>query len=89
MAMKFRVEDRLHGAQKFPTWKERISSILDVSDGAEHIDFTKVSPIDATELVAWKNIDSISMMINLDGVKDHIVPHTFGNKTASEMWKDL
>ena len=29
------------------------------------------------------------MMINLDGVKYHIVPHTFGNKTASEMWKDL
>ena len=85
MAMQLRVEDRLHGAQKFPTWKERISSIPDVSDGVEHIGFTKVSPINAIELVAWKNIDSISMMINLDGVKDHIVPHTFWNKTTSEM----
>ena len=83
MDMQLRVEDRLNGAQKFPTWKERISSILDVSDGVEHIDFMKVSPIDATELVAGKNIDSISMMINLDAVKDHIVPHTFGNKTTS------
>ena len=46
MAMQLRVEDRLQGAQNFPIWKERITRILDVSDAEEHIDSTKVVPID-------------------------------------------
>ena len=46
MAMQLRVEDRLQGAQNFPTWKERITRILDVSDAEEHIDSTKVAPTD-------------------------------------------
>ena len=29
------------------------------------------------------------MLIIMSGVKDHIVPHFFGKKTALEMWKDL
>ena len=29
------------------------------------------------------------MLIILDGVKDHIVPHLSGKKTALEMWKAL
>ena len=29
------------------------------------------------------------MLIIMDGVKDHIVPHLFGKKTALEMWRDL
>ena len=68
-----RVEDRLQGAQKFPTWKERITRILDVGDAKEHIDSTKVAPTDPTDLIAWKKIDSRAMLIILDGVKDHIV----------------
>ena len=54
-----------------------------------HIDSKKVAPTDPTELVAWKKIDSRAMLIILDGVKDHIVPHLFGKKTALEMWKDF
>ena len=38
MAMRLRVEDKLQGAQNFPTRKERITMILDVSDAKEHID---------------------------------------------------
>ena len=49
----------------------------------------KVAPIDPTELVPWKNIDSIAMLIILDGVNEHIVPHLYGKNTASEMWKAL
>ena len=49
----------------------------------------KVAPTDLTDLAAWKKIDSIAMLIIMDGVKDHIVPHLFGKKTALEMWKDL
>jgi hypothetical protein len=38
MAMTLRVEDRLQGAQNFPTWKERVTRILDVNDVLEHIE---------------------------------------------------
>ena len=89
MAVQLRVEDRLQGAQNFPTWKERITRILEVSDAEEHIDSMKVTPTDPTELVAWKKIDSKAMLIILDGVKDHIVPHLSEKKTSYEMWKAL
>ena len=52
MAMQLRVEDRLQGAHNFPTWKERITRILDVSDAEEHIDSTKVAPTDPIDLAA-------------------------------------
>ena len=45
----------------------------------------KVAPTDPKKLVAWKKIDSRAMLIILDGVKDHIVPHLSGKKTAFEM----
>ena len=90
MVVQLRVEDILQGAENFPTWKERITRILDVSDAEEHIDSTtKVAPTDPTKLIAWKNIDSRSMQIVMDGVKDDVVPHLSGKKTASEMWKVL
>ena len=44
MVVQLRVEDRLKGVQNFPTWKEMIMRILDVSDAEEHIDSTKVAP---------------------------------------------
>ena len=89
MVVQLRIEDKLQGAQNFPMWKERIMRILDVSDAKEHIDSTKVAPIDLAELARWKKLDSRAMLIILDGVKDHIVPHLSGKKTALEMWKDL
>ena len=62
---------------------------MDVSDVEEHIDSTKVAPTDPTDLAAWKKIDSRAMLIIMDGVKDHIVPHLSGKKTATEMWTAL
>ena len=44
------VEDRLQGAQNFPTWKERITRILDITDVAENIEYTKVAPIDPKKI---------------------------------------
>ena len=64
-----------------------ITRILDCSDAEEHIDSTKVALTNPTDLVAWKKIDSRSMLIILDGVKDDIVPHLPGKKNASEMWR--
>ena len=52
MVVELRDEDRLQGAQKFPTWKERITKILDVNDAEEHIDSTKVAPRDPADLAA-------------------------------------
>ena len=52
MIVQLRVEDRLQGAQNFPTWKERITRILDVNDAEENIDSTKIVPTDPAELVA-------------------------------------
>ena len=89
MAVQLRVEDRLQGAQNFPTWKERITRILDISDAEEHIDSMKVAPTYPTKLVRWKKLDSRAMLIILDGVKDHIIPHLFRKKTTLEMWKAL
>ena len=89
MAVQLKVEDKLKGAQNFPTWEERIMRILDVSDVEEHIDSKKAVPIDSTELARWKKVDSRVMLIILDGVKDHIVPHLSGKKTALEMWMAL
>ena len=84
-----RAEDRLQGAQNFPTWKERITRILNVSDVEEHIDSMKVAPTVLADLAAWKNIDSRAMLIIMDGVKDHIVPHLSGKTTTIEMWTIL
>ena len=89
MVVQLRVEDRLQGAHKFPTWKERIMRILDVSDAEECIDSTKVAPTHPTELARWKKLDSRAMLIILDGVKDHIVPHLSEKKTAMEVCKAL
>ena len=89
MAIQLKVEGRLQGAQNFPTWKERITRILDVSDAKEHIDSRKVMPTNPTKLARWKKLDSKAMLIILDGVKDHIVPHLSKKKTALEMWKAL
>ena len=52
--------------------------MLDVSDAEEHINSTKVAPTDLVDLIAWKKIDSRSVLIIMDGVKDHIVPHLSG-----------
>ena len=63
--------------------------VLDVSDAEEHIDSKKVVPIDPEELARWKKVDSKAMLIILDGVKDHIVPHLSRKKTALDMWTAL
>ena len=50
MAVQLRVNDRLQGFKNFPTWKERIMRILDVSDAEEHIASMKVASTDPIEL---------------------------------------
>ena len=63
--------------------------ILHVSDVEEHIDSKKAMHANPTQLARWKKVDSRAMLVILDGVKDHIVPHLSGKKTALEMWMAL
>jgi hypothetical protein len=50
MAMSMRVEDRLQGAQNYPTWKEKMTMVLEVNEVLEHTPKTTTAPIDAAQL---------------------------------------
>ena len=43
--------------------------------------------IEATLLISKKKKDIKSRRIILDGVKDHVIPHLFGNTTSKDMWE--
>jgi hypothetical protein len=89
MAMSVRVEDRLQGAQNYPTWKERMTMVLEVNEVLEHTPKTATAPIDATQLAIWKKGEAKAKSLILDGIKDHVVPHLSGKTTAKDMWKAL
>jgi hypothetical protein len=89
MAMTLRMEDRLQGAQNFVTWKERVTMVLDVNDVLDHVNDEAAAPTDAATLVTWNKREAKSKSILLDGVKDHIIPHLTGKKSAKEMWYAL
>jgi hypothetical protein len=89
MAMSLRVEDRLQGAQNYPTWKERMTMILEVNDVSEHVSDKATTPTGAAELVIWKKGEAKAKSLILDGIKDHVVPHLSGKAEAKDMWKAL
>jgi hypothetical protein len=89
MAMILRVEDRLQGAQNYPTSKERMTMILEVNDVSEHVSDKATTPTGATELVIWKKGEAKAKSLILDGIKDHVIPHLSGKAEAKDMWKAL
>ena len=89
MTIVIRFEDRLDGSSKYSTWRERIALILKENEIWESMDKALKTPINATTLVAHKRKDMKAKRIVLDGVKDHVVPHLSGKKTAREMWEAL
>jgi hypothetical protein len=89
MAMTLRMEDRLQGAKNFVTLKERVTMVLDVNDVLDRVDDKVAAPTDAAALVTWKKGEAKAKSILLDGVKDHIIPHLTGKKSAKEMWAAL
>jgi hypothetical protein len=89
MAMSLRVEDRLQGAQNYPTWKERMTMILEVNDVLEHVSDKETAPTGAIELVIWKKGEAKAESLILDGIKDHVVPHLSRKVEAKDMWKAL
>ena len=55
-------------------------------------DFTEKDikkPTDPKELEIWEDLDAMAILIILDGVRDDLLPHLFGNNTAQEMWVSL
>jgi hypothetical protein len=89
MAMSLRVEDRLQGAQNYPTWKERMAMILELNDVSEHVTDKAATPRGAVELVIWKKGEDKAKSMILDGIKDHVVPHISRKAKAKDMWKSL
>jgi len=89
MAMSLRVEDRLQGAQNYPTWKERMTMILKFNDVLDHVSDKAPPPMGAVELVLWKKGEAKTKSSILDEIKDHVVPHLSGKAEAKDMWKAL
>ena len=48
-----------------------------------------VIPIDPTQLDAYTKNNFKAKRLNLDAVKDHLIPHISGKKNAYEMWVSL
>jgi hypothetical protein len=84
-----RVEDGLDGASNFCPWRERISMVLEKNALLEIAEGKVASPTNPVHLVAHTKKDVKAKRILVDGVKDHIIPHFSGKKTAKEMWKAL
>jgi hypothetical protein len=82
MAMSLRVEDRLQGAQNYPTWKERMTMVLDVNDVLEHTPETATAPTDAAQLAIWKKVETKAKSLIFYGILS-------GKNTAKDMWKAL
>lgn len=89
MSTVLRFEDRLDGASNFSPWKEMMALILEVNDLWEFASTTVTPPTDATLLAAHIKKDVNARRIILDVVKDHIIPHLSGKKTAREMREAL
>jgi hypothetical protein len=85
MAMSLRVEDRLQGAQNYPTWKERMIMVLDVNDVLEQTSKIAIAPTDVAQLAIWKKGEAKAKSVILDGIKDHVIPHLLGKNTAKDM----
>jgi hypothetical protein len=89
MAMSLRVEDCLQGAHNYPTWKERMTMVLDVNDLLEHTLELATAPTDANQLAIWNKGEAKAKSLILDGIEDHVIPHLSGKNTVKDMWKAL
>jgi hypothetical protein len=82
-------EDRLEGASNFCPWRERIGLVLEENGLWECVEGNIAAPTDPVQQVAHNKKDMKARRIIVDGVKDHIIPHLSGKKTAKDMWEAL
>jgi hypothetical protein len=81
-----RFEDRLDGASNFCSWRERIGVVFEEQGVWEFVDNPPATPVEPQQLAQHSKKDAKAKRIILEGVKDHIIPHIAGKKTAKEMW---
>jgi transposase InsO family protein len=84
-----RFEDRLDGASNFCSWRERIGVVFEEQGVWEFVDNPPATPVDPQQLAQHNKKDAKAKRIILEGVKDHIIPHLSGKKTAKEMWSAI
>jgi hypothetical protein len=81
-----RFADRLDGASNFCSWRERIGVGFEEQGVWKFVDNPPATPADPHQLAQHSKKDAKAKRIILEGVKDHIIPHLAGKKTAKEMW---
>ena len=73
-----RDQDRLDGMSNFVIWRARIMTVLDGYDIKRHAKNVLVVPADQDPLKKFKENQARAKRLIMDGVKDHVVPHTTG-----------
>ena len=71
-----RDQDRLDEALNFAVWKARILSVLDRNRAKNFALKTIAIPVDPTDNDKYEEAMARAKSIILDGVKDHVVPHS-------------
>lgn len=89
MATGLSVEDRLNGAENFSPWKDRIALLLEEFELWDIVDKAVTIPTNATLLVEYNKKNVKAKRINIDAIKDHLIPHITGKKYAFDMWEAL
>jgi hypothetical protein len=84
-----RFEDRLEGASNFSPWRERIALVLEEQGLWEFVEGSTMLPTYPAQQPAHLRKYVKARRIIIDGVKDHIIPHLSGKKTAKDMWEAL
>jgi hypothetical protein len=82
-----RFEDRMEGASNFSPWRERIGFLLEEQGLWEFVEGTTILPTNPAQQPSHLRRDVKARRIIIDGVKDHIIPHLSGKKTAKDMWE--
>ena len=92
MDAALRLEERLDGDGNFVPWKARIVLILEENElWDEVVHITQENPIqvpastDAQALATFNKKDIKARRINLDAVKDHVIPHISSKTRAYQM----
>ena len=89
MAANFRVEDRLDGAINFRSWNTRILLILEENELQDHVEKVILEPKGVEEQAKYKKNEAKAKIILVDSMKDHLIPHVIGLKTAKVVYDAL
>ena len=77
-----KVEDRLDGASNFISWKSRVILILEENDLLKFVNETVPEPEVEEDKSRWRKNDARARRLQVDIVKDHLVPQISQKKTA-------